>query len=477
MTKTEAFITKARQVHGLKYLYEKTIYVKSKQKVLITCFEHGDFEQLPNSHLNGSGCPSCGKNKQDSIKKLSVQNVMRKCIETHGDTYDYSLVKFNKVSDKVSIVCKEHGVFQQSLINHYRGHGCPSCGKKSMGDTQKMSKDTFIKKSRKVHGNKYEYDLSMFKDYRSKIKILCKKHGWFTQSAENHYSSGAGCPSCAGRSSKGETEIFELLKSLGFDCHRSDRKTIKPLELDIVIPDLKIAIEYNGLIWHSESYGKDRWYHYNKTEQCERNGYRLIHIWENDWNNNKELQIEFLKHQLNVSEQEKVYARKCKFEYFNNCIIKDFLRDNHIQGPVSFSKAVCLTYDGELVSVSCFTRRGDEYELVRHCTSKKVIGALGKSVKRFVNINKCEVYTFLDNSRFTGVSYEKAGFELESELPPDYSYTLNGRRYHKFNFRRDQIAKKHPEVYSEELTEKEMMLKAGYSRIWDCGKKKYVFRM
>lgn len=475
MTKTEQFISKAQLVHGTKYNYEKTIYLKSKTKVVINCPEHGCFEQTPNSHLNGQGCPSCGELKKEASKKLKIDDVINRCVKTHGDRYDYSRVKYKKVTDKVDIICEKHGLFSQALINHYRGQGCPSCGKVSMGENQRLNGFEFVKRSRAIHGDKYEYDLSTYDNYRSKLKIICKKHGPFLQSAENHYSSGAGCPSCAVRLSKGENEIFDLITSLGFECVKTDRSIIKPLELDIVIPELKIAIEYNGLIWHSEKYGKDKWYHHNKTKACNDVGYRLIHIWEDDWNNNKDLQIGFLKHQMGVSNSKPIYARKCDFSSPEKKVIESFLDKHHVQGSTVFSKAVCLSFQGELVSVTCFTRRVDKYEIVRHCNSKTVIGSLGKTVRNFSRYNKGEIYTFLDKSRFSGVSYEKAGFKLESEIPPDYSYLLNGRRYHKFNFRRKQIARKHPEVYSDELTEKEMMEKAGYHRLWDCGKKRYVF--
>lgn len=475
MTKTELFITRSKNVHGDKYTYEKTEYVKSKSKVVITCPEHGDFKQIPNSHLNGSGCPSCGSGKKANSRRIKHDIAIQKCKDFHGDKYDYSLVNYSKVSDKVIIVCPEHGSFEQSLINHYRGRGCPRCGKLSMAEVQKLSKDDFLKKARFVHGDEYEYDLSTYENYRSKVRITCKKHGVFFQSAENHYSSGAGCPSCAVRNSKGERGIVDLIQSLGFKCQTSDRNLIKPLELDIVIPELKIAIEYNGLLWHSELYGRDKWYHHDKTKMCNEKGYRLIHIWEDEWKTNNDLQIRFLKHQLGVSDVNRLFARRCNFTSHDKKTIKEFLNKNHIQGSTHFSESVCLEHEGELVSVTCFTRRGAGFEVVRHCNSKPVIGSLGKSVKHFVKQRNCQVYTFLDKSRFAGESYEKAGFKLESEIPPDYSYMLNNVRFHKFNYRRDQIRKKHPDVYSEDLTEREMMLKAGYTRIWDCGKKKYVY--
>ena len=130
-----------------------------------------------------------------------------------------------------------------------------------------------------------------------------------------------------------------------------------------------------------------------------------------------------------------------------------------------------LYFGDELVGVTCFTRRGDTYELTRHATSKRVIGALGKTVKFFGK----DCYTFCDLSRYSGCSYLKAGFIKSDEIDPDYKYIVNGKREHKFLWRRGSIKSKRPDVYSEDLSEREMMEKAEYPRIWDCGKVRYCY--
>jgi G:T-mismatch repair DNA endonuclease (very short patch repair protein) len=477
MNKTQSFILSANIVHSNKYDYSKTNYIKSKSKVTITCPLHGDFEQIPNAHLTGQGCPACGKLKKTESRKLKPDEVIAKCVETHGDRYDYSKIKYEKVADNVDIICKTHGLFSQSLINHYRGQGCPKCGKESAGQKQKLNNSEFMTMARKVHGDKYEYDLSSYTHYRSKVTVICKIHGPFLQSAENHYSAGAGCPSCAVRLSAPENEIASIIESEGLTVIRSDRSLIKPLEIDIVIPEKKIAIEYNGLKWHSEEFGKDKHYHSNKTKMCNDAGFRLVHIWENEWNENKDLQIRFIKQLLGLSDVKSVFARKCKIVTNpTKGIVAEFLNRNHIQGSCVYSESVCLYSGDELVSVSCFTRRGDNYELVRHCTSTSVIGSLGKSVKHFLRVTGKEVFTFLDKCRYSGDSYLKADFTVDSELAPDYSYVKQGNRYHKFLFRRKHIMSKLPHVYSDNKTEKEMMKEAGYSRLWDCGKIKFTIK-
>lgn len=477
MSKTQSFIASANIVHSNKYNYSKTIYIKNKSKVIIICPSHGEFEQLPNSHLMGQGCPECGKLKRAESRKLKHEDVIAKCVKTHGNKYDYSKIRYEKVTDKVDIICKKHGLFSQSLINHYGGQGCPKCGKESASQKQKLSSLEFVTMARKAHGDRYEYDTSSYTHYRSKVTVICKIHGPFLQSAENHYSSGAGCPSCAARLSTPENEIVKMIESENLIVIRSDRSLIKPLEIDIVIPEKKIAIEYNGLRWHSDEFGKDKDYHANKTKMCNDAGFRLVHIWENEWNENKELQIRFIKQILGLSDTKPVFARKCRIvTSLQKDLIAEFLTRNHIQGSCVYSESVCLYSGDELVSVSCFTKRGDKYELVRHCTSTTVIGSLGKSVKHFISTFKSEVFTFLDKCRYSGESYLKAGFTIDSELQPDYSYVNQSKRYHKFLFRRKHIMSKLPHVYSDDKTEKEMMKEAGYSRLWDCGKIKFTIK-
>ena len=288
---------------------------------------------------------------------------------------------------------------------------------------------------------------------KDKIKIRCNKHGGFEQECDSHLQ-GHGCPTCGSQMSKGENEICELLESLNIPYHRRDRSLIKPLELDIVIPEHNLAIEFNGLIWHSELYGKDKTYHINKTKLCNDAGFRLVHIWEDDWRDRKDIEIAFLKSVLGKSDTKRVYARKCDVQFVENVDAKIFLEKNHIQSYVPFSKAVGLYHHNELVALTTFTKRNEDYELTRHVTSCNVIGSLGKAVKFFGE----DVYTFCDNARFTGESYIKAGFIKFDKIAPDYNYLVNNTREHKFLWRREAIRRKRPDVYSENLSERVMML-------------------
>ena len=126
---TEEFIKRARKIHGDKYDYSKVEYTgDNKTKICIICPEHGEFWQVPNSHLSGNGCPVCRYIKAANNNRGTKERFIKKAKEIHGDKYDYSKVKYDKSNKvKVCIICPEHGEFWQTPINHINGAGCPIC--------------------------------------------------------------------------------------------------------------------------------------------------------------------------------------------------------------------------------------------------------------------------------------------------------------------------------------------------------------
>ena len=108
---TELFIKSAKEVHSDKYIYSKTKYVKSREKVIITCPKHGDFLQTPNSHLNGTGCPKCKDENIGNRCRLTTEEFISKSKNIHGEVYDYSKVDYRGGHEKVEIVCQVHGSF------------------------------------------------------------------------------------------------------------------------------------------------------------------------------------------------------------------------------------------------------------------------------------------------------------------------------------------------------------------------------
>ena len=193
----EEFIAEAREVHGDKYDYSKVEYVSNDTKVCIICPEHGEFWQVPFSHLLGIGCPKCGSSKiWEKRGRITTEEFVNRSKELHGDKYDYSKVEYKTMKTKVCIVCPEHGEFWQLPYVHLRGQGCDKCGDKSIASKLSMGGAKFIEKATKVHGNRYDYSKVEYKNNSTKVCIICKEHGEFWQTPNAHLK-GQNCPKCS----------------------------------------------------------------------------------------------------------------------------------------------------------------------------------------------------------------------------------------------------------------------------------------
>jgi len=183
---TQQFIEKAKQIHGDIYNYDNVEYINNRTKVKIICSIHGEFEQIPNSHLLKIGCPSCG-----GTKKLTWSTFLSKANYKHNNKFTYEPLQSFNNKTKVTITCKEHGKFKQQIGNHLNGSDCPKCAGKSV-----YTKDYFIQKANKIHNNKYDYTNSTITNTHSYINIECPIHGNFKQKMYIHLA-GSGCKQCA----------------------------------------------------------------------------------------------------------------------------------------------------------------------------------------------------------------------------------------------------------------------------------------
>ena len=186
MTKEE-FVKEAIKIHGNRYDCSKVEFLGVKKKVCIICPIHGEFWQVAYSHLKGHGCSKCA-----GVGRLTTEEFVQRAKQVHGDKYDYSKTEYVNANTNVCIICPEHGEFWQKPFNHLNGADCKYC-KKPVWDTE-----SFIRKAREVHGDKYDYSKAEYKGSYEKITITCPEHGDFEQVA-NYHLCGNGCPKCGTR--------------------------------------------------------------------------------------------------------------------------------------------------------------------------------------------------------------------------------------------------------------------------------------
>lgn len=274
-----------------------------------------------------------------------------------------------------------------------------------------------------------------------------------------------------------EVELSNFISSLGHDSQTKVRDVIKPLELDIVIPDRNLAIEFNGVYWHSTKF-RDKNYHINKTNACRDSGYRLLHIWEDEWMDpvKREIWCNKIKICLGIPVGRRVFARKCRVVSLTHGDCVDLLENNHIQGMTRATKYYGLTHEDELVAVMMFTKRKGVWELVRFCTSGNVIGGFSKLLSHFKKTEEWdEIVSFADLRVSDGGVYEKNGFVLDSVTPPLMQYTKGSSRYRREKFMKKNLPKLFENVDMSK-TEKEIMEENGYYQLYDCGLQKWVIK-
>ena len=285
-----------------------------------------------------------------------------------------------------------------------------------------------------------------------------------------------------------ERELHEFLDSYNLK-YDANRQILIDREIEIYIPDNKIGIEFDGLKFHTEFFGKKKHdYHLNKTLQCNEKGVGLIHIFEDEYVNHKDIVLSKLRHILKLdSNLPKIPGRKCKVKEIMKHQAKDFLEKYHIQGYCSSTVYLGAFYNDKLVAVMSFKNGGiksKDWELTRFATDMnyKFQGVGGKLFSYFVkNFNPVVVISFADRRWTVNINnnlYTKLGFEIAKVNKPDYRY-YNERvdryvRFHKMHFQKKKLIEKYG--LDPKLTELEMMRALGYDRIWDCGLIKYIYR-
>lgn len=376
-------------------------------------------------------------------------------------------------------VMENYGVNNVMKLPEFHAHAKPIARRKSVDlwnsrgyNIEYVGDKVLIKAGCKVHG---DIELST-RDFCNRMK------------AERRESSVI-CPVCHPINTySGEEKSFaEFLDSLGLEYVRNDRSIIKPLELDFFFPQYKIAIELNGLLYHSEMF-KENHYHLNKLKRCKEADIRLVSIWEDEWTGKTEI-VKSMVRNLFRQCNNKVYARNCMIRELAPGEYRTFMDDNHLQGSVNAAYKFGLVHDGEIVAAIGFgsTRislgsRNKECvcELYRYCCKKNLVvpGAASKLFKHAIEVLKCDGYTdivtYAKQDFSIGGLYKELGFEYIGETVPGYFWTNGRERINRFSARKSELVKTGED---DNLTEVEIMHRRHFYRCYDTGNLKFIYKI
>ena len=385
--------------------------------------------------------------------------------------------RYGSKSDIVRIIrleCTKCGTHYDSIYRKSKPSlFCPDCSNANralafeVGEPIGTNGITFVSKSEL--GNSYSI-------------MNCGYCGNNFEAIHNMYSTDAikSCGCLSGKSSL-ELQVKSFIQSLDIPFKANDRSVIKPKELDLIIPSHNLAIEFNGLFWHSELQGKDRKYHIDKTNSCKEAGYELIHIFEHQWVNKQEIVKDIIRKRLGLVDA-KIFARKCEIKELDSTKARTFLEENHLQGYANATHKIGLYYNDELVSIMTFgASRYDkkvDWELIRFANKlgTNVLGGASKILKYFRTKYEGSIVSYCDISLFSGNLYKQLGFEFSHNAKPNYFYfdsMLNV--YSRVSFQKHKLKDKLAN-FDPTLTEWENMLNNDFNRYWDCGNAVYTLK-
>lgn len=358
---------------------------------------------------------------------------------------------------------KEHQARKRLTNLEKYGAEAPSLVPEILEKRNKTRIKTFSKKffDKVKNNDKYDYSLVEYKTAHTKVKIICKKHGVFEQSPNNHLN-GKGCPKCAHIISLGERQIVEYVKSFGIDVITNSRSIIKPFELDLYVKDLRIAVEHNGLYWHTVD-RKYELYHLEKLNLCQNRDIKLIQFWDFEWIEKNEICKSIIKSNLKLNDV--IYARKTKVKLVNDVDKISFLNENHIQGNCVSSVNLGLYYENQLVAIMTFNEptfdEKYDWEMIRFCNKLgiNVVGGANKLFKFFQKNYSGTIISYSDKRLFDGKIYEKLEFVKLTVEPPNYFYHKDAEIIPRCD---------------ETLLENQNMIDVGWEKVYDCGNDVWV---
>jgi len=478
-----------------------TPFMNYKTKIKVKCKKCGyEFEAKPSNlvlhSLKHPVCANCLRNNH----KMTTEKYQEKLDNFFGKDKSYDVLE-DYINENTAIkhrcrICNYEWKTSPANITggmHGKTRVCPSCNNMKRDDFNNLS---YEERLLKINSPLIPLEPYINKKTAIKHKCIACNHVW-KAIPDNILHHNTGCPKCANKitQSKYEKDLIDMIKNnSNLKVIEKDRTVLKGQELDIYVPEKKIAFEIDGLYWHCDEF-KDKNYHINKTKACEAAGVRLVHIFDDD---NYEIVERKVKHILGLNTNlPKIYARKCYIEEIGVKEKNDFLKENHLQGSDNASIKLGLWYPSEegdiLVSVMTFrkpqvslgnkkNKTKYDYELSRFANAHEfnVLGSFGKLFSYFKNNYEWEnLITYADLRWSVGGVYLKNNFTLDHISQPNYFYFNRNtkERFHRYSFRKQVLKTKFPDIYSDDKTEFQIMNETKiYKRIYDCGNMIFTYK-
>lgn len=467
----EEFVEKAKEIHKNEYDYSEFEYKNARTKGVIICKRHGRFEQTPEQHLRGQGCPKC--------KNSVLENILVKLFDENNINYIFQY-KFENTKNSLK---SDFYLPKYKLVIECQGeqHFVPISFFSSQKDDESVK--MMFNKTRQYDIDKYNTCINTGKNivYFTIPKMFNNKNidikdGFYKD--KTMFTNTDELLDYILHLKKYEVNNENLLNFYN-DIYNNITKSVILTNNILRIEDFVII--YKQLIPNTKT-------ELNTLKSMyEKKGDKVLVVFEDEYVHNMNIVISKIRHICRKDNGNKIYARKCVVREITKTVAEEFLNKNHIQGFVSSSVYLGCFYENTLVGVMTFRKEHKKgfWELTRFASDNNsiCIGIGGKLFSYFTeNYENIEIKSFADK-RWTFKDdniYIKLGFECAGFLHPDYRYIDYDKkvRCHKFSFRKQSLINKFKDLnLTMDMTEKEMTNLLGFERIWDCGLIKYVYKM
>lgn len=472
-------------------------YINQRTKLKTTCPKEHVYMSYPGNFIHRKNrCSTCDAENISKRQMTPYEEIIKICKsksltflwskEEYEDKYIGPKKAININESKVPLMCSNSHKFKLTMYALKScKYGCDKCFKQKRGKITKLTLD-FVKNELNKKG--YSLLSDKYINNKTKLYIKCSKNHEFYM-RWNDVDKRHGCPICNGRRSLKEQELLKWVKTIHPDATPINFNKLgidnTQREIDVYIPSIRLGIEFNGLLWHSEKYLKDKKQHEEKYKLCKKHNIQLITIFEHEWDSRKDQIKGYLESK--IVKQNKIYARKCELLEISIDQSKKFLEKYHIQGSTGHEKAFGLFLDNNLLAVVTggkHHRQGqNQYVLSRLCFKRgyTVVGGASRLIKALKSYAKTKNYkemvSWSDNRWSNGNVYKNTNWSPEPLRRDYFYYNIYNKTVHSKQSCQKRVLSKKLKIPKESATETEMANLLNLYKVWDCGKMRWSIEL